>query len=402
MTNTHLKRHLINNYNILYKWEGKNTEINPIIFAAHYDVVPVEEGSLHEWINDPYSGEIDNGFVWGRGTMDNKLAVMGIMEAIELLLEEGFIPERTIYAAFGYDEEICGLNGAKKIVDHLKDNNVRAEFVLDEGLVITRKIVPGIEKDVALIGTSEKGYLSVELSLNHDGGHASIPQKETTIDILARAIVKLRENQPQSRICEPVERFLEYVGPEMPFVQKIFFANKWLFESVILGIYESTPAGNTLVRTTTAPTIFKSGIKDNILPTSASATMNFRILPGETVEDILSHIKNVIDDERIKISAGDYKTINPSPVSSAESYGFKIVEKTIKQIFPDVLVSPSLVNATTDARHYTAISDNVYRFSPQVVTAEDLPRYHGVNERLGTESFKDCIRFYMQIIRNSN
>ena len=159
LTDTHLKRQLINNYSILYKWEGNDPEIKPIILTAHYDVVPVEESSSHEWTNDPYSGEIDNGFVWGRGTMDNKLVVIGIMEAIELLLEEGFIPERTIYIAFGYDEEILGHNGAKKIVEHLKHNNVRAEFVLDEGLCIARKMVPGIEKDVALIGISKKGYL---------------------------------------------------------------------------------------------------------------------------------------------------------------------------------------------------------------------------------------------------
>ncbi len=401
LTNNHIKRHLVNNYNILYKWEGTDTKINPIILTAHYDVVPVEESSSHEWINDPYSGEIDNGFVWGRGTMDDKLSVIGIMEAIELLLEQGFVPERTIYVAFGYDEEIGGHNGAKKIVEHLKQNNVRAEFVLDEGLCITRKMVPGIEKDVALIGSSEKGYLSIELSLDHEGGHASMPQKETTIDIMAQAIVKLRENQPKPRICEPIEGFFEYIGPEMVFTQRIFFANKWLFKGIILNIYAASPPGNSLIRTTTAPTIFNSGIKDNILPTNATAVLNYRILPDETVDNILQHIKKVIDDDRIHISTISFYQ-NPSPISSTESFGFKVIEKTIKQIFPDILVSPSLVNAATDSRHYATISDDVYRFSPQIITTEDLPRLHGINERLSTESFKECVRFYMQIIRNSN
>jgi len=239
------------------------------------------------------------------------------------------------------------------------------------------------------------------LSLDYEGGHASMPQKETTIDILARAIVKLRENQPQSRICEPIEKFIEYIGPEMPFIQKLVFANKWLFEGVILNIYESAPASNSLVRTTTAPTIFNSGIKDNILPTSASATLNFRILPGETVDDILSHIKNVIDDERIKISTGGFKS-NPSRVSSTESKGFKTINETIKQIFPDVLISASLVNGATDSRHYTMISDDVYRFLPITLTTEDLPRFHGINERLSVEALNDCCRFYYQLIINSN
>jgi len=401
LTNTHLQRHLVNNYNILYKWEGANNKTNPIILAAHYDVVQVEESSLHKWKNEPYSGEIDDGFIWGRGTIDDKLSVMGIMEAIELLLEQGFVPERTIYVAFGYDEEIGGLNGARKIVEHLERNKVRAEFVLDEGMVITRKMVPNVKKDVALIGLSEKGYLSVKLSLDYEGGHASMPQKETTIDILANAIVKLRDNQPHPRICGPIEGFLEYIGPEMPFIKKIFFANSWLFESVILNIYAATPAGNSLIRTTTAPTIFKSGIKENTLPTKGFAVLNYRILPGETTDDILQHIKDVIDDDHICISAISFYQ-NPSPISSTESFGFKVIEKTIKQIFPDVLVSPSLVNGATDSRHYANIADDVYRFSPQVITKEDLPRIHGINERLGAESFKDCIRFYVQIIRNTN
>ncbi|MCD4692740.1 MAG: M20 family peptidase [Calditrichales bacterium] len=397
--NTTLEKRLINNYNILYKWNGKNPNKKSIILTAHYDVVPVEKSTLNQWIEKPFGGKIDDSFIWGRGTMDDKLAVIGIMEAIKMLLNEGFKPEKTIYIAFGYDEEIGGLNGAKKIVELLKHNNVRAEFVLDEGLCITRKIVD-IEKDVALIGLSEKGYLSVELSLDYEGGHASMPQKETTIDILAQAIVKLRVNQPQSRICEPVEKLMEYIGPEMSFTQKLFLSNRWLFEGVILNMYAATPTGNSLIRTTTAPTIFKSGIKDNILPTSASATLNFRILPGETVEDVISHIKDVIDDERIIISLGDIKS-NPSPVSSTESFGFKVVEKTIKQIFPDILVSPSLVNGATDSRHYATISDDVYRFSPQTVTTEDLPRFHGINERLNIEDFKDCCRFYYQLIKNS-
>jgi carboxypeptidase PM20D1 len=399
--NATLERRLINNYSILYKWNGKNPDKKPIILTAHYDVVPVEKSTLNQWIEKPFEGKIDDSFIWGRGTIDDKLSVIGIMETIEKLLKEGFIPERTIYVAFGHDEEIGGLNGAKMIVEHLKGNNVRAEFVLDEGLMITRKIVPDIEKDVALIGLSEKGFLSVMLSLDYEGGHASMPQKETTIDILARAIVKLRENQPQSRICEPIEKFIEYIGPEMPFIQKLVFANKWLFEGVILNIYESAPASNSLVRTTTAPTIFNSGIKDNILPTSASATLNFRILPGETVDDILSHIKNVIDDERIKISTGGFKS-NPSRVSSTESKGFKTINETIKQIFPDVLISASLVNGATDSRHYTMISDDVYRFLPVTLTTEDLPRFHGINERLSVEAFNDCCRFYYQLIINSN
>jgi carboxypeptidase PM20D1 len=187
----------------------------------------------------------------------------------------------------------------------------------------------------------------------------------------------------------------------MPFIKKLFFANTWLFEGIILNIYQSSHASNSIVQTTTAPTIFKSGIQENSLPKSGSATLNFRILPGETIEDIISHVKEVVDDDRITISTGKFSS-NPSPVSSTETEGFKTISKTIKQIYPDVFVAASLVNGTTDSRHYATISDDVYRFSPQTATTADLERIHGINERLSIDSFKDCYRFYYQLIKNSN
>lgn len=395
-----LERKVINNYSLLYKWQGKNPDLKPVVLVAHYDVVPVDENSLKEWIEEPFSGAIQKGFIWGRGTMDDKQAVTAIMEATELLLKEGFQPERTFYFAFGHDEEIGGFTGSKAIVSFFRQSDVQAEYVLDEGLSITRKVVPGIEKDLALIGISEKGFLTVDLSLNLVGGHASMPQKETAIEIMGRAILNLRENQPPPRICEPVEKFLEYVGPEMPFPQKIVFANRWLFKKVILSLYGKRPAGNVAVRTTTAPTIFKSGHKSNVLPDNATATINFRILPGETTDGIMKHINKVIKDERITITARPLGS-EPSPVSSIEHYGFTTIAKTVRENFPDVLVSPSLFVGASDARHYTVLSENVYRFSPQIATTEDLTRFHGVNERISVEGFRNFIRFYYRFIKNN-
>ncbi|NOZ07488.1 MAG: M20/M25/M40 family metallo-hydrolase [FCB group bacterium] len=401
LCNTLLTKTIINHYGLLYQWPGQDTSLKPILLTAHYDVVPVDTSYDGRWTEPPFSGKIDGQFIWGRGTMDDKLGVIGILEAAEGLLKNGFVPERTIYLAFGYDEEINGLQGAARIAAYLGERNIRFDYVLDEGLLIARGLVPGITKDVALVGLSEKGFLSVKLSVIKEGGHASMPQSETVIDILANAVLNLRRHRPEARISEPVERFLEFIGPEMPFFQKLVFANKGLLGRLILKAYEQSPAGNSLVRTTTAPTVFSAGSKANVLPGTASAIVNFRILPGETIEGLLDHVKKTIDDPRVTVEVSG-AAVEPSPVSSTDSKGFITIEKTLRQIYPKALVAASLVTAGTDSRHYTSIADDVYRFSPQTATAEDLLRIHGRNERIAKEDFKNCIRFYRQLIVNTN
>lgn len=395
-----LNKKIINGYSLLYKWEGKNPSLKPSILLGHMDVVPAENEGNKKWDFSPFSGEINNGFIYGRGTMDDKVNVISILEATEMLLKENFKPERTIYLAFGHDEEIGGRNGAEKIAEYLQSQNVNAEFILDEGLVITKGIVPGIKPDVGLIGISEKGYLSVELSVETEGGHSSMPAKETPIGILSAAISKLEKNPMPAHISEPVQHFLDFIGPEMSFFSKLAFANQWLLKSVIISKYEASNSGNATVRTTTAPTIFKSGVKDNVLPSYASATVNFRILPGETSENVLTHIEKIINDRRVKIKKEEHSN-EATAVSDINSEGFKQIEKTTKQIFANILVAPSLMIGATDERHYLKISKNLFRFLPIIADAEDLKRIHGLNEKISVDNFKDCIRFYRQLILNS-
>jgi len=395
-----LNKKVINNYSLLYKWEGKNPSLKPIVLMGHMDVVPAENDENAKWDFDPFSGEIANGFVCGRGTLDDKVNVIGILEAIEMLIKENVKPERTIYLAFGHDEEIGGQNGAKKIAEYLQSQNVNAEFVLDEGLVITKGIVPGIKPNVGLIGISEKGYLSVELSVEADGGHSSMPAKETPIGILSGAIFKLEKKPMVAIISEPVQHFLDYVGPEMPFFSKLAFANKWLLKSVIISKYEASNSGNATVRTTTAPTIFKSGVKDNVLPSIASATINFRIVPGETSDDVIAHIEKTVNDPRVKIKKIGHNN-EALPVSDIHSEGFKQIEKSIKQIFKNTLTAPALMVGATDEKHYLNVSANLFRFLPAICESEDLKRIHGINEKISTDNFKDCIRFYRQLVLNS-
>jgi carboxypeptidase PM20D1 len=395
-----LEKKTFNSFSFLYKWAGSDPNLKPIILMAHLDVVPVIEANLPDWKHQPFGGEIINDTIWGRGTIDDKVGVIGIMESLELLLKEGFKPNRSIYISFGHDEEINGFNGAQFIAQYLKDKKVQAEFVLDEGGNIVQHMIPDIDQDVALIGIAEKGFLSLELTVKMEGGHSSMPEKETAIDVLSNAIVKLKQNPFPAVVSPPINGFIQNLGPEMPFLNRLVFANKSIFESVITGIYEKSASGNALVRTTTAPTIFNSGVKDNVIPQTASAIVNFRIIPGETIDTVIERVKELTNDERIMIKKGEFIS-EPSKVSSIDSFGYHTLQKTISEIYPEVLVSPYLVLGATDSRHFKDISDNIYRFSAIKLNRGNIKSFHGLNERLPVSDFENSIRFYYQIIKNS-
>lgn len=397
LTDSLLHKEVINGYSLLYTWQGSDPSLKPLILTAHMDVVPPEEEK--NWTAPPFSGLVKDGFVWGRGSVDDKGSVMAILESVEMLLREHVQPKRTILLAFGHDEEVGGENGAVQIVEHLKKKNVSAEMLVDEGMVITKNIVPGIEKPVALIGISEKGYASFQLKVDFEGGHSSMPGKETSIGILSKAIARLQDNPFPARISEPVDLFLGRVGPQMPFFSKMAFANRWLFESVIIHKYEKSNSGNATIRTTTAPTIFNSGVKDNVLPTTATAIINFRILPGETVESVKEFVIKTIADPRVQVSQYGHAQ-EASPISPTDNSAFATLEKTIQQIFPEIITTPSLMIGASDARHYTPICKNIYRFYPVQFESADLERIHGNNERISVEAYKASIRFYRQLIVN--
>lgn len=396
-----LNHKVFNKFSHLYYWEGSESSLKPMILMGHLDVVPVIEENIPYWKQDPFEGEIVNDTLWGRGTIDDKVGVLGMMEAVEALLEGGFQPKRSMYLSLGHDEEIGGERGAKAIAAYLDKLGVKAEFILDEGGSLTSGMVPGIEKDVALIGIAEKGSVSLQLSIQIEGGHSSMPGKETAIDVLSEAIHKLKSQPFPASISPPIEGFLAYLGPEMPFVNKMAFANKGIFEKMIIGVYEGSASGNALVRTTTSPTIFNSGVKDNIIPLAAKATVNFRIMTGSSVEEVKDRVRSVIDDERIKISEGNFNT-EPSKVSSTEVAGFKLVHQTIAEIYPEVLVSPYMVVGATDARHFTELSDQIYRFLPTRINKSNVKSFHGLNERIAIKDFENSIHFYTQLIRNAS
>jgi carboxypeptidase PM20D1 len=397
----HLKltREVVAGYSLLYTWQGRNPQAAPILLMSHQDVVPVEPGTERSWTHPAFSGTIADGYVWGRGAMDDKAGVLGILEAVEHLLGRGFQPERTVLLAFGHDEEVSGVNGARNIAALLQQRGVKPEFILDEGGAVAEGMVEGVEAPIALIGTAEKGYVSVDLVARDKGGHSSMPPKHTAIGRLAGVIHRLEENQMPARIDGATRKSFEYLAPEMPFGPRLLLTNLWLFDPVAERIFSGDPASNSRIRTTTAATIMNAGVKENVLPHEARAVVNFRILPGDSVESVLEHVRAQAGPE-VEVSGRQATATEPSPESAVESPAFRLIQTTIAQVYPGALVAPNLLGGGTDTKHFQGLSPNVYRFLPVRVRAEDLARFHGTDERIGVENYAGVVRFYVQLIRN--
>ncbi len=394
-----LERETVADYSLLYTWKGSDPSLKPVVLLAHQDVVPVVPGTEPDWQQPPFSGRIEGGYVWGRGAMDDKGSLLQLFEAVELLIAENYQPRRTIYLALGHNEEVLG-SGAVQMAKLLAARGVRAEYVLDEGGSLVRGVVPGVVAPVALIGVAEKGYLSAELTAAAVGGHSSIPPARTAIGALSRALARLEDQQFPARFSGVSEQTFRYLGPEMPLFERTIFANSWLLGPLVTAKLAASKETNATVRTTTAVTIVEGGIKENVLPSKARAVVNFRLLPGDSIESVLEHVRRVIDDPQIAVRPLSTPSA-PSAVSSTDAPGFKTIQKTIAQIYPQAVAAPFLVLGGTDSRHYTALSPNLYRFNPALNDSTDLKRIHGTNERTSIESHVEGVRFFVQLLRNS-
>jgi carboxypeptidase PM20D1 len=365
------------------------------------DVVPVEPGTEGTWKHEPFSGTIADGYIWGRGAIDNKSGVLGTLEAVEMLLLEGFRPARTIYLAYGHDEEVGGTRGAKEIAALLRRRGVQLEMVLDEGGVIADGVLSGISSPVALVGIAEKGFVSVELSASAPGGHSSLPPRQTAIGIVANAVTRLEKNSMTARLDGATRQMFDRLASYFPFGQRLAFTNLWLTRPLVLAKLEASPTTNAMVRTTTAATVFHSGTKDNVLPTTARAIINSRILPNDSVAGVLEHVRRVVDDDRIELRVVGRFSAEPSALSSTDSASFRMLDQTIRGIAPDAIVAPYLVVVVTDARYFSGLSDNIFRFLPLRLGAADLKRMHGTDERIAVGNYENAIRLYRQLVINA-
>lgn len=389
----------VNDYALVYKWKGTDPQRNPIGLTSHYDVVPVLEGTEANWEQDPFSGAVADGKIWGRGTLDDKIGVIGILQAVEYLLNEDFKPKRDMYFMFGFDEEIGGDEGAHAIVKTLEGRGITFDFVLDEGGAIVEKMVPGVNQPVGVVGISEKGSATAELSIEGSGGHSSQPKDQTNIGRIASAIAKLEDTQFKADLKGPGEDLFEFVAPEMSFAMKYVFANKWIFEPVIEKILLQQPASAALIRTTIAPTIFQAGEQYNALPEKATAIINLRLMPGDSLEDVKKFIEETIDDEDIKVTVTGTEASKVSPI---KGWQFQAIQQAARNAYNEAVVAPYLMFAGSDAKHYDQISKSTYRFLPVQIGSEDLNRMHGTNENVSIENYLNAIKFYVEIMKESN
>ncbi|MBB3046638.1 carboxypeptidase PM20D1 [Litorivivens lipolytica] len=392
---------VINEATLLFRWQGQDTSRNPIILLSHQDVVPVIPGTEEEWTYPPYAGTVADGYIWGRGAIDDKAGVVGILEAVERHLAEGFVPPRTIYLAFGHDEEVGGNLGAVAIADLFKQRGETLDFLLDEGGVIAKDMVPGVEKRIALIGPGEKGYVSLKLSARGTGGHSSMPPMQTAAGRVGRAVHRLEQHPFPVDLDYTVE-FMRFLGEDQPFFQRLLFANAWLFSPLLTTVLENNPATNAGIRTTTAVTMLQGSVRDNVLPIKASAVVNFRILPGDTVESVMAYVKEVVDDPAIKIAPYDGFGSNPSPVADTSSAGFQVLSDVVRQVSPETIVAPRLVMAATDARHFSEVAKNSYRFMGVEVSPRELAGIHGTDERVSVSSYTEAVKMYYALIARAD
>ncbi len=379
----------------LYKWQGSNPDLKPILLAAHYDVVPI--ASRDQWTYPPFDGIVADGYVWGRGTLDNKGALIAIMTVVEKLIADGFTPQRDIYLSFGGDEEVGG-DGAKAVADHLQSQGVQLAWALDEGSFVLDKVIPGLDVPVASINLSEKGYVTMTLVATAKGGHSSMPPRETAVGKLAGAVHRLQENPVPGGLTGVSAEFFDALGRHFSLDKRAIFANRWLFDPVLEGILSGAPSTDAMLRSTTAPTMLSGSPKENVLPTKATATINFRIHPRDTVESLEAHVRQAVADEEIEIIVHHDHASPASPVSDSEGPGYLDIQASIHAAFGPIASVPGLTIAATDARHYAKAADAAYRINPFSITGEDLTRFHGIDERLSLDNIAAGINFYAALI----
>lgn len=394
-----LTRDVVADLSLLYTWNGADATLSPLVLCAHLDVVPAQ--SPERWTHDPFAGVIEDGFVHGRGTTDDKSSVAGILEAVESLLAAGHVPGRTVFLAFGHDEEIGGRDGAAAIARTLRDRGVHDAIVIDEGGAVTIDAVPGVDRPVAVVGVSEKGSADVVITAMGTGGHSSVPRRPTAIGVLASAVTRLEARPMPARLDGPTLGLLESATPHMSFLMRTVFANRWLFGTVIERVMASNPATDATIRTTTAPTIVSGGVKSNVLPDEAMVHVNFRLLPGDSAEQVAEHVRQMTRDLPVTVRLLDGAT-EASPVSRWIDPAYDALARSIRQVFADrsPIVAPYLVVGGTDGRHYATVSERVYRFQPIVVAPAGGMPFHSTDERLSTTEFARMALFYATVVES--
>ena len=378
---------------LLFKWQGKG-EGKPAVLMAHYDVVPADED---KWDKPPFEAIIEDGLMWGRGTLDTKVTVNAILFAADHLISQGFVPENDIYLAFSGGEEVNG-PGAANIVEYFKENGIEPSLVLDEGGAVVEKVFPGVSAPCALIGIAEKGILNLRYEVSSNGGHASAPKPHTPVGVLSRACMRVELSPFKSHITEPVAEMFDTLGRHSSFVYRIIFANRWCFSPVLDAMAKRSGGEmNALLRTTVAFTQMSGSSAPNVIPTEASMVSNVRLNPKDSIESATEYIRRVINDDNVRVEV--INGTEPSRISTTDCDGWRKLSAAVEETWQGAIVSPYLMVQCSDSRHYGAISDKVYRFSAMALTAEERATIHGNNERVTLEGISQAVEFYIRFIK---
>ena len=378
-------------------WHGTDDSLAPGLLLAHYDVVAAPDDKM--WRFPPFGAQEAEGAIWGRGTLDDKNSLFALLQAAEMLLKEGYRPERSLYFAFGGDEECSGTKGAAVLSEEFRSQGLTFAFALDEGAVVARNMLAGFRGSLALIGVEEKGFASIRIAVRGAVGHASMPSPAAATHRLVRALDRISRRRMPARITVGLRTFLESVAPFVALPMGLVFANLWLFAPLVKQIFARSPQTDALIRTTLAITILSGGYKDNVLPPEAEAVCNLRILPGETTEEVLASLSRLINDDQVFVEPLDpAHTFDPPAPSRTGSAAYAAIRDSLLVAFPHAIPAPFLVNVTTDSKWYTPLCDNVYRTVPMELGVEELKTIHGVNEHISRENLAAGVRFYRELM----
>ncbi len=395
-----LEKQIISTRSLLYHWKSEHPEKEPIALLSHQDVVPVTPGTEDDWKYPAYSGEVAEGFLWGRGAIDMKNHLIGVCEAVETLLEEGYTPERDVYLCFGHNEEVMAegeICGADCMMRWFKENGIRLDSVLDEGgAILEAKVDKVIDGHLAGVGIAEKGHVDFEISVNAKGGHSSQPPKHSALGELSRIVCKLENNQFKAELTPQLYSLFNEIGKNTTYPVRCVMSNLPVLKPLVTKICSEIPPVASMMRTTTAVTMANGSPAPNVLPQKATVNVNFRIMPGQTIDDVEKHIRKYAGPKaEIKMVSGK----NPSKISPTDSRAFNAIREICKEMDPKAIVAPYLVMGGTDARNYEDVCDNIYRYSPFLMDTALLLTTHGTNERIPLTSLKDGVVFFKKYIK---
>ena len=389
-----MTREVVAGHTLIYTWPGSDPSLPAVLLLAHHDVVPVTPGTEGDWQHPPFDGVVAEDAVWGRGAVDDKGSLIGLFEGLEALATRGFHPRRTVIVVSGHDEEAGG-SGARAAAEALESRGVKAQFVLDEGLLVVSDF-PLLGRPVALVGIAEKGYATLKVTAPAKGGHSSAPPPETGVEVLAKAVLAITSHPFPLRFEGPPAEMVRALAPSAGWPLRMAVANEWLFRPLLVKQMAATPVGASSLHTTIAPTMLRGSPKENVLPQDATAWINYRIAPGNTSDDVMRRAKDATQGMGVELG-WEGNAYDPPPVSSSTSEAYRLIA-ALASDDGRTPVAPGLVTATTDSRSMVGLTKDIYRFQPIVASLRDVEMIHGTNEHMTLDNLRRTAEFYARLV----